>query len=489
MASDRILIFNVSPNPAGDNATNKAHRKRPRPIRKPSFSSEEYDDENTKAFAEAVDALLRNEAESGDYGQDSGYDAGDEDTDGSTSKSSSDDRVAPSMQVEAEENAARNFNGNVSSDTTANSIQHLILPVTASDLRDRDFVYSRNDGKKDIGLIVRCQTRRTTSIDPVEYELAADIEEQAERSLSRQTPPALFAGWNFDIFEDPAENDDTVDHNNLGQDHRINGDSERNYGHNGSSYISGVHEYHADFQFPDWCTMNSDGADYSSLVVEEGEPSKLSDEEPNGFAFSHEEVSQYNENSQYAANGVSMSADSAGLDRELWSPIDGPLESTYRSPYMGPVGWTVPHRAGPNSSQPFLIYQDPSWYEPEPSPINPYWDLLASDDKENAIPEGMETGIRPPPVAEDNIVTEALNIVTLAASNQHWPLRPLNPTNGWANYSSSTYHRNLNARSSTTSGIGLDVETGAAPFATPARGRHRHSNSLTMTDSDRAARR
>ncbi|KAK2736721.1 hypothetical protein FQN57_000569 [Myotisia sp. PD_48] len=95
----------------------------------------------------------------------------------------------------------------------------------------------------------------------------------------------------------------------------------------------------------------------------------------------------------------------------------------YKSPYMGPVGWTVPSRyyshtsvvsSCPNAgedndatspgrntkiicrraiSRPFLIYQDPEWIEPPSGvDVDEYEYMTASDDKENIPPDSDEEG-------------------------------------------------------------------------------------------------
>ncbi|KAK2800482.1 hypothetical protein FQN51_006051 [Onygenales sp. PD_10] len=120
---------------------------------------------------------------------------------------------------------------------------------------------------------------------------------------------------------------------------------------------------------------------------------------------------------------------------------------TLRSPYLGPVGWTVPRRDGLQLTKPFLIYQDPSvmstktaaylgYSAPPPTPradprrpafatwpVNEHINLLASDDKENVpgdIDEEDEDEDMPDRDAhvQDNIVAEAENIVELAASRE-----------------------------------------------------------------------
>ncbi|KAK2793603.1 hypothetical protein FQN50_009999 [Emmonsiellopsis sp. PD_5] len=120
---------------------------------------------------------------------------------------------------------------------------------------------------------------------------------------------------------------------------------------------------------------------------------------------------------------------------------------TLRSPYLGPVGWTVPRRDGLQLTKPFLIYQDPSvmstntaaylgYSAPPPTPrahlrrpafatwpVNEHINLLASDDKENVpgdINEEDEDEDMPDRdvYVQDNIVAEAENIVELAASRE-----------------------------------------------------------------------
>lgn len=54
-----------------------------------------------------------------------------------------------------------------------------------------------------------------------------------------------------------------------------------------------------------------------------------------------------------------------------------------KSPYLGPVAWTVPARNSGQPSKPFLIYQDPPWLEPPDAVIDTWGYVAASDDKEN----------------------------------------------------------------------------------------------------------
>lgn len=105
---------------------------------------------------------------------------------------------------------------------------------------------------------------------------------------------------------------------------------------------------------------------------------------------------------------------------------------TLRIPYLGPVGWTVPARDGPQATRPFLIYQDPTAGYPSPplpaaagKPIDEHVNLLASDDKENGaedMDEDEEEEDLPDRDAyvQDNMVAEAESIVELAAMNGGW---------------------------------------------------------------------
>ncbi|WEW57724.1 hypothetical protein PRK78_003191 [Emydomyces testavorans] len=213
------------------------------------------------------------------------------------------------------------------------------------------------------------QSRR--SIDPIEYELAQDIEEK-----------------------DPEENAlDYENENNL-NDHSHQGNND----HTDGGYISSAHECHASSQFP---------------LPEAISRNRMASSTAHGEANNSAE----NLNEAYDPTGSSTAPDLATMATRTWLSISRPLSTTYQSPYASPpVGWTVPSRSNPTPSRPFTIYQDPPWYEPEPPVENPYWDTLASDDKEN-IPHDFTSAEllgRNSPFVEDNTVAEAENIVALA---------------------------------------------------------------------------
>ena len=55
-----------------------------------------------------------------------------------------------------------------------------------------------------------------------------------------------------------------------------------------------------------------------------------------------------------------------------------------KSPYLGPVAWTVPPKNSSQLPKPFLIYQDPPWLVPPDVAVDAWGYIAASDDKENS---------------------------------------------------------------------------------------------------------
>ncbi|EFE29662.1 uncharacterized protein ARB_03002 [Trichophyton benhamiae CBS 112371] len=149
-------------------------------------------------------------------------------------------------------------------------------------------------------------------------------------------------------------------------------------------------------------------------------------------------------NHRYISEAESYTAhweNSILYDKDINTRVSSPgffrLRSEYRSPYLGPVGWTIPSkyysttRRSPRrpldsyeastdenhvstvdprtgsprervrnrntvsayscrASRPFLIYQDPEWVVPPQGVTDVYFDSTASDDKENSAPEEVE---------------------------------------------------------------------------------------------------
>ncbi|OJD11892.1 hypothetical protein ACJ73_09442 [Blastomyces percursus] len=187
---------------------------------------------------------------------------------------------------------------------------------------------------------------------------------------------------------------------------------------------------------------------------------------------------------------------------------------TLRIPYLGPVGWTVPARDGPQTTRPFLIYQDPTvGYRstpPPPAAKRPTGErvhLLASDDKENIaedMDENEEEGIIPDQDAsyvEDNMVAEAESIVELAALNDGWDLwtlrnRPqhLSLGEGGPRYGYGHGHgydlahqyghgHGLQPNPPQEPEIEYNVAVGRSSEASPVRSQRAHSNSIVIVSS------
>ncbi|PGH05557.1 hypothetical protein GX51_02896 [Blastomyces parvus] len=185
---------------------------------------------------------------------------------------------------------------------------------------------------------------------------------------------------------------------------------------------------------------------------------------------------------------------------------------TLRIPYLGPVGWTVPARDGPQATRPFLIYQDPTAGYPSPPPppaakrpIGEHVHLLASDDKENVaedMDENEEEGNTPDPEAsyvEDNMVAEAESIVELAAMNDGWDLwtlrnRPQHPSfgEGGPGYGYDLDHQyghahgfQHNPQQDLEPEIEFNVAVGGSMEASPLRSQRAHSNSIVIVSPPR----
>ncbi|KAI5303127.1 hypothetical protein KEM56_007881 [Ascosphaera pollenicola] len=94
------------------------------------------------------------------------------------------------------------------------------------------------------------------------------------------------------------------------------------------------------------------------------------------------------------------------------------------SPFMGPVGWTVPPKLSFKKSKPFLIYQDPDFYDSARAYSSNYANLnafVSDDEKENepdlSDPMSPSFGSMEDDdlvMAQDNVLADAANIVTLA---------------------------------------------------------------------------
>ncbi|EEQ89005.1 uncharacterized protein BDCG_04125 [Blastomyces dermatitidis ER-3] len=191
---------------------------------------------------------------------------------------------------------------------------------------------------------------------------------------------------------------------------------------------------------------------------------------------------------------------------------------TLRIPYLGPVGWTVPARDGPQTTRPFLIYQDPTagYRSPPPPPtakrpIGERVHLLASDDKENVaedMDENEEEGNIPDHDAsyvEDNMVAEAESIVELAAMNDGWDLwtlrnRPqhLSLSQGGPGYGHGHdldhqyghgHGLQHNPQQDDEPEIEYNVAVGGSLEASPVRSQRAHSNSIVIVSPPRRASR
>ena|SRR5436190_7529577 len=107
---------------------------------------------------------------------------------------------------------------------------------------------------------------------------------------------------------------------------------------------------------------------------------------------------------------------SSPIDIDAASPI-GP-RAKLGSPYLGPIGWTVPSRVEGGMSKPFLIYQDAKELECFADLPDPFTDATGSDNKENEYDENADDEDAGDPVIQDNIVVDAQSIVDLAQSSR-----------------------------------------------------------------------
>lgn len=104
-------------------------------------------------------------------------------------------------------------------------------------------------------------------------------------------------------------------------------------------------------------------------------------------------------------------------------PVLSPSKKT-QPPFMGPIGWTVPPKRSYKRSEPFLIYQDPDFYDPARAYNSNHacFNTFASDDdKENepVMSDPMSPSLSSMEdedviMAQDNILIDAADIVTLA---------------------------------------------------------------------------
>ncbi|KAI5291611.1 hypothetical protein KEM54_002888 [Ascosphaera aggregata] len=105
-------------------------------------------------------------------------------------------------------------------------------------------------------------------------------------------------------------------------------------------------------------------------------------------------------------------------------PVLSPTKTSLHSPFLGPVGWTVPPKMSAKKSKPFLIYQDPETFDPTsafPS-ARPNLNAFVSDEnKENELilSDTVSSPFYPTEgdnavIAPDNVNTGAANIISLA---------------------------------------------------------------------------
>ncbi|QSS58682.1 hypothetical protein I7I51_08111 [Histoplasma capsulatum] len=190
---------------------------------------------------------------------------------------------------------------------------------------------------------------------------------------------------------------------------------------------------------------------------------------------------------------------------------------TLRIPYLGPVGWTVPARDGPQATKPFLIYQDPTaGYQSPPlpaearKPVDEHVHLLASDDKENVavdMDENEEVEDIPEQdvYVQDNMVAEAENIVELAAMNDGWNIwtlrnRPHEGEYGYEYGIAENDHRHgldfqageghrlqHNQQQGHQPEMEINVDVGGSLEASPVRSQRAHSNSIVIVSPPRRA--
>ncbi|EEH40260.2 hypothetical protein PAAG_02315 [Paracoccidioides lutzii Pb01] len=355
------------------------------------------------------------------------------------------------------------------------------------------------------------RTRLDLEVEPIDFEMSLDIEEQAALSAQKERNEKRIRGAGYHVYENCSPGREGCHGPFVSFCNR----------HQGPHPQSGA-------SMP----QNMDGDDEREpAICEEGQNEQNQDISGMEMGVDLKE-------------GVRIKTDSRGYEADDDDEPCEPVHSythiytedrilTLRIPYLGPVGWTVPARNGIQTTRPFLIYQDPTaGYASPPMPaeagkhIDEHIHLLASDDKENVADdleeEEDEREMTDRDIyVQDNMVAEAESIVALAAMNDGWNIRSLRNRLQHLGHLGHGYHGN----SSDAQTHGLDpqlygygddtgersqqyldhqhqqqqqddqpemeinVTPGGSLEASPVRPQraHAHSNSVVMVSSSRRA--
>ncbi|EFR00210.1 hypothetical protein MGYG_03213 [Nannizzia gypsea CBS 118893] len=273
-------------------------------------------------------------------------------------------------------------------------------------------------------------------VGPVEFEMALDIEEQARASELNKLQ--LRGSWG------------EIDHNSDKHERGRNGRStlvlENNPEPLSPRRLSRISP-NPEFRFPpesyyknvtgaeDMDPMKKSPQLSRESIDNHGQPQTPSPgyTSKSGQRYSHHRF--ISEAESYTAHWENSILYDKDTNTRVSSPSFSQLRSGYRSPYLGPVGWTIPSKyysmtrrssrralnakearngenhissVDPNTgsprervrkrntpyscraSRPFLIYQDPEWVAPPRGVTDAYFDSTASDDKENSVPDEIE---------------------------------------------------------------------------------------------------
>ncbi|KAF3483081.1 uncharacterized protein GIQ15_02405 [Arthroderma uncinatum] len=277
-----------------------------------------------------------------------------------------------------------------------------------------------------------------SELGPMEFEMALDIEEQAR--ISEQRQHHLNDNWDqmncdFDSNEGNQSN------------MTMNEETASPLSENNASYLSTseasrlfpnpefkfpLEPYHVDFKA-------ADDMDPMKKPTQLQSPSRSCSRRNDQLYTHHRFISEAESYTTHWENSILYDKDT---NKRVSTPGYFQSRPKYKSPYLGPVGWTVPSKyysattrssrratdvittsradggyddiaaVDPCSgsrrknirdrtretiyncrtSRPFLIYQDPEWMEPPRGITDPYFDSMASDDKENNEPGEHEAG-------------------------------------------------------------------------------------------------
>ncbi|KAM5454864.1 hypothetical protein MaudCBS49596_002162 [Microsporum audouinii] len=273
-------------------------------------------------------------------------------------------------------------------------------------------------------------------LGPVEFEMALDIEEQArvseQNKLSLRGTLAMMNG-DCDGHEGNLSRESPMAENSSSSF------SPRKLGRltPNPEFIFPLESYHGEFEGSgDMDPMKRPPQPRPETVGNDSQPQTPSQcfSNKSGQSYSHRRlVSEAESYIMHWENGILYDKDT---NTRVSTSGFFQSRSEYKSPYLGPVGWTVPSKyystttrsssratntygayggyndnattdINPGSprertqdkkmaynyrgSRPFLIYQDPEWIVPPRGVTDAYFDSIASDDKENSAPDDGET--------------------------------------------------------------------------------------------------